>query len=459
LILSCLAWIAVVAWVLLVGLGVVRTLDPERRGWDAELPLALLSGCVALHLAVTVLDWVELPWTRTTLAIVALTLAVPGITGLRHSRIGRRHHLPGPRGAPPRATPATLLADGAAAALVLLMLWATLAWRSPFTDFVYHWGLKARRFALAGGIDWRFLAHPAVDYANPDYPHLWTELLAVPAIFAGRFDASILMLWTPLFLAALALELRYRLGRHITGTARGLATLAVLMPVTGFAIGHLQAGAADLPLLVALVVGVGSLQDNSAASAAVRVGIAAAAAAALKIEGVPLAALLIVLLLARHRAALYRRPRRLAQLWLPIASVVVPWLVSLKVHALLEPARRGPIEWQRWDEILASSWRVVTIEEWLGLPLLLGLTPLLLWRRHSRWIGIMVLSALTFYGYVFLCSRGDVTFLVLSALPRLLLHILPLTLLGLLVAAAHWDDLGSQDAPPTLDGLPAPEGE
>lgn len=454
MILSSVAWLSVAVWVVLVGLGVLRSIDRERRGWDAELPPALLAGWLTLHLGATTLQWAGVPWDRRSLSIAACTMLVPALWIVRRSTFGRAHR------APTHATRAVPFADLASAALVLGMVWVTLAMRSPFTDFVYHWGLKAERFALAGGVDWRFLEHPAMQYTHPDYPFLWSELFALPAILAGRFDERVLMLWTPLCLAGIVLEVRYRLGRHLDGTVHGLALLCVLVPITGFAIGHLQVGAADLPLLLALLVGVGSLQDNSAAGASVRVGIASAVAAALKIEGVALGLLLVALTLLRHRRALTRPLRRAVLLVLPSAAVVAPWALALRAHHLFQPNNRGPLRWGHWHALLTDGWRVVWQEEWRGLPLLLLFTPLLLRHRHSRWIGVVVLSGLVFYTYLFLSTPVDASFLVLSALPRLLLHLVPLALLGILLAAAYWPSAASLGLrQPTLESIPAPEGE
>ena len=55
-------------------------------------------------------------------------------------------------------------------------------------DFVYHWGLKAARWVVAGGIDEGFLSRPGAWRMHPDYPQLVTELSALPGLLSGAFD-------------------------------------------------------------------------------------------------------------------------------------------------------------------------------------------------------------------------------------------------------------------------------
>jgi hypothetical protein len=425
----------------LVGLAIVRSLDPHPRTIIADLPSALLSGCVALYVVLTVYDWVELPWTPLYLGIgLALLAAHSGLVLWLQ------------RGRSPRQVWRTSWSDLVAAAMVALFGLVTVALRSPFSDFVYHWGLKAQRFVLARGVDWSFLAHPANGYTSPDYPHLWTDLFATPAIFAGRFDPNILMLWSPLFLAAFALEVRSRLAHHLVGRAHELGVLAVITPVVAFSIGHFQSGSADLPLLLALFVAVFTLQDDPPAIAAARLGLAVAFAAGLKLEGGPLAILLVALLLVRGGRALLRSPARLAALLVPSLLVVVPWSITLRNHALFQPDNRGPLVWQHWDEIATSAWQVISREEWSALPLLLLAAPLLLLSPRARFVGIALMAALGFYAYLFLCAPVDVVFLVLSSLPRLLLHLLPIALAAMLVALApRATELVAVEAAPATD--------
>ena len=334
------------------------------------------------------------------------------------------------RSAPQRSPLARFgLADAVSAVAVTAFALACWFLRSPFSDFVYHWGLKAERSFLGRGTDFELLARPANAYLHPDYPNLLPELLATPAILSGRFHEPALLLLSALFLGLLALVLRDELRRALPGRMlRELALAALVLGVAAFCIGYYQAGSADLPFALAVLLGASALAEPRPAAAALRAGAAAALAAALKIEGPPFAAILLFLLAVRHGRAMVRRPGLLGLAVTPVVLVVAPWVYQLARHDLYQPtnsAGLGAIDAERIATIAEHTWRVLLLPQWHGLPLLLLALPLLLFRASTRLVAALCILQLGFYLYVYASAPLEPGYFVLSSLPRLLLHLLP----------------------------------
>ena len=116
--------------------------------------------------------------------------------------------------------------DVAAIAACLLIggLAVTMAIDNP--DFVFHWGLKARKFALAGGLDFRFLQNPSNWRVHPDYPNLLPEVFALTALGEGSLREPPLLAWSGLFFGASLLAAREALARRAADAVRREATLA-----------------------------------------------------------------------------------------------------------------------------------------------------------------------------------------------------------------------------------------
>ncbi|HSM50705.1 MAG TPA: hypothetical protein VLA75_04815, partial [Thermoanaerobaculia bacterium] len=246
---------------------------------EGDPALALAAGLVLLHTVALGASLAGLPW-RFLLLLAPLMLAWLAAGGPRLALFdGARRIGPGDLAA---------LAGVATFAALAAGEWVT----TP--DFIYHWGLKAKRFALADGIDWAFLADPAVAGLHPDYPVLWPSLAALTARLAGRFHEPALLLWTPLLLAALLLSVRRTLaGADLPPAARGAGLAGIALALSAFAVGHETAGAADWLPALALVLAVPALAAPRTAAGDARIAVAAALAAAAKIEGIALAALLV----------------------------------------------------------------------------------------------------------------------------------------------------------------------
>ena len=396
--------------------------------------LAFVAGLVACFLLLLAFDLAGVPWRRRTLVPGLAALAAANLAAGRYRR--RRGALTVPvAGAPPG------WGDGAAGVAVAAVAWGCWSRLAAIPDFVYHWGAKGKRYQQAGGIDYAFLADPLRLTDHPDYPNLLPSLYAATAHLRGFFDERAMLLFSPLFVAAAVLAAR---GALVRGTAsppyRQGGTAAVALAAAMFAIGYRMAGGGDLVVSLALLSALPALlpaaqdaavegrgaRDAAAATRAddLRLGWAAALAAAVKIEGVPLAALLIGVRWWLGGAGRRFAVRRLPRLALPAAAVVVPWAAANLVHGLFQENNTGSWDGERLAVVARAALEVFATREWHGLPWLLAALPAVLLVRRLRPAAALLLAQAGFYLAVYLTSPVDTEFYVLSSLPRLLYHLL-----------------------------------
>lgn len=420
-----MSWLLPLALALLLvpaGAAARRLLGSRER----DLPLDLATALVALHLLLLATALVPVGWHRLG------PLVVLGLLALAWPR------RPGPgRGIEPDGRPGfdPGAGDLVAAAVVALFACLTAGRWVTTSDFVYHWGTKGWRFAFADGIDWAWLADPGNWRLHPDYPTLWPELLAVTGRLAGSHDESVLLLWSPLLLAALLLAARSALAGVARGVAQpALAALALLLGT--FAIGYETAGAADWFLALAGVLAVPALVTPRTPQADARLAVAAALAASAKIEGVPFAAFLIAAHLLGRGEGPLRLPswRSAWRVSLPCAAAIVPWLVQARRLHLFLPTNTGGLDLARGAAIWPATLEVATIPAWSAAPFALLLLPLGLASPRHRRLAAALLAQLTFYFWVYYTGPVDTRFYVLASLPRLLLHLIPAAALGLALA-------------------------
>ncbi|MEM8962903.1 MAG: hypothetical protein AAGD38_15565 [Acidobacteriota bacterium] len=382
--------------------------------------LTLLSGALTLHLMLLSLDLVGIRW-HSGLLVAVLLLAV-----LLASALTRRpEHPPAQWSSPPGW--GDVVATGALGVFATLTL---LQWNLA-PDFIFHWGIKGKVFALTGGIDTAFLARPEnAVHLHPDYPNLLPNLYATTAILGGQFSELAMATWSILWFGATLLAARVALVRLGAPRDLGLATLALVLLM--FGVGYLTAGAADWLLVVALMVALASLITPPDKRGDIRLGIAAGVAAAGKIEGVVLAAVLIAVQLLRH----IRRDRSLSiasivRCAAPTLLVVVPWWWLVVRHDLFAPSNLGPLDPTRTGVVLETLWQAWLTPNWHGFTcLLLGL-PWLLRSKTLRPLALVCLAQGGFYLLVYLTTPVDPAALVATSAPRLFFHLLPVTIIGL----------------------------
>lgn len=433
----------------LLGGALLAAAGPDG-GRRPEPALALVAGLVALHAVLLLLDLAGVAWSRGTLgAVWGAGMAAAGVVAWR-----RRGDLAGERGGAGGAAGGLRrlgLGWGDAVAAGAGLLYAAAAWtrRVTIPDFVYHWGLKAKRYLLAGGVDYAFLADPLRLTDHPDYPSLVPGLYAAVGLVRGAFHERAALLASVAFFALTVAGARR--AAAVAGLPRAAAqgtVAAVALTLAGFGIGYRMAGAADWPVVAALLVALPALVRRPAAAAdggldTLRLGLAAALAAGSKIEGVPLAALLVAAGLARWVVAARRTAggaaRRalaadLARLVVPSLALVVPWAIQNLRHGLFAAENTGPLVAARVAVAARATVESFATAEWLGLPWLLLLLPALLLPPATRAAAAVLLVQSGFYAWVYLTSPVDTRFLVLSSLPRLLFHLVPPVLVLLAVA-------------------------
>lgn len=391
-----------------------------------------MAGSVAWHLGLQALDLAGVAWSQVLLAVAALLLLALRVA----------------------AAPSRRVLDWRPWALALpfgaLFGWGAVTLRATSSDFVYHWGIKGKRFAEVRGIDWDYLRLPENGFAHPDYPMLVSEQFASLAILAGSWDDRAQLLWS---LTAFALLVHCVFGlllRAFTQSWVGVAAGCGLAgSLTAFCLGYFQAGSADLHIALPLLVGAGLLAaarrdpERLAQELMPAVGAVAAFAASSKVEGIPFAFGALGLCWWLRRRSTPTRAFVLAAL--PTLLAVLPWWLLASHYELFQPTNLGTPNPFRWPIVQGEILRQLSVAEWFGLPWLLVLSPLLLLSRRSRAFGLVAGAQLALFLYVYVAAPVDPVFWIESSFPRALLQILPTAVVGLALA------LGVDSTPDSKD--------
>ncbi len=392
--------------------------------------LALVLWCLVLWL----LDALDITWSRPTLFGAALFCGFGLWLEHRASnppreKLGAR---PGEKlGLQPVAE--ALICSN----LVAIFSLATFLGWNVMSDYVFHWGLKAKHFALAGGLDYEFLAQPWNAHTHPDYPNLVPTLYASSFIWTGEHSW-----WTVAWLPVVGFVLLLLACRELAGRVIPSAIESVLaMTLVGcaclsFAVGPMIAGGADFLIAFAITMGVAILARPLDAVSDREVAWIAALAAAGKIEGIVVAASLIALHLGRRFAQRPTLSQGLAtfvrSLW-PSAIVIAFWLGSVLAHGLFLESNTGGLDPARLQTVLAGLAAALVDPRWHGLPFVLPALPLLLLIRSDLRLAA-TLPALQglFYLYAYLSGPVDTELWIQTSASRLFFHLLPaVTLLGI----------------------------
>ena len=273
------------------------------------LGLSFLYGAGAMHFVLLALSVLHIRWSLISTTIAALVVMLPLVPRARaRSRSRARLH------------PIDVAAIAAPAAFTAFATIAPL-WE---WDFWAIWGLKARVFLEAGGIDWRFLESRWNTFAHPDYPLLVPLTYDFAALAGGGWSDRWLGLLFVAWAVAFLLVVRELAGRETTPLVAALVTFALsflaVSNFVGLAEGALiaYAGAGILFLRRALL-----FDDNIAwRHGALLLGLAACT----KNEG-------LAMLASVGIAVAFADVRKLKRLW-PAAALALPWLVLRALHDL-----------------------------------------------------------------------------------------------------------------------------
>ncbi|HEY8850076.1 MAG TPA: hypothetical protein VIO12_12320, partial [Thermoanaerobaculia bacterium] len=213
--------------------------------------------------------------------------------------------------------------------LIPLLGYALFATAGPLWEFDYlsDWGLKARVFWIARGIDWQFLEQATYRATHPDYPLLLPLSFDVLALIRGAWNDQALGLLNVAFAAALLMIIyRVALDETSSAVAAALVTFAMfpLAAVPWIGIG-------EGPFVACATAGL-LLMRRNVSIAAVMLGLAAST----KNEGLTLIVAAAIALLVCRRA------KDIIRLW-PAAAIVAPWLIVRAMHRLPTDIAAGSV--------------------------------------------------------------------------------------------------------------------
>jgi hypothetical protein len=345
----------------------------------------------------------------------------------------------------------------AAATLIALTAWIA----TP--DFVYHWGIKGARFYSTRGVDYSYLARSWNWVIHPDYPNLLPETFAVTALLAGGFDVPAMMLETAVLFALLLAAAREGLRQGGADRFTRQAGVALVALAGGtFWIASLRPGGADGTIALALAAALPPLLRPPDRVGDFQIGVIAAFAAASKMEGMPLAAFLILVQWGRQVWTGRRTGRRLhlgaaLRTGLPAAVVILPWLARTAHHHLFLQINSGSFTPSRAGVIFSTVLEIFRAPYWHGFLPAMFLPLLLLASRRTRPFAVVATLQLLFYFYVyFTIQAADQTrAFILSNFSRLGYHLIPACLVAALVAWPGTTKKGGAEPRPREEGTPA----
>jgi hypothetical protein len=413
-----------VAILSLAVLGIPIALNADRRSRGAMLiGTAYLFGSGAMFFVLVALSVVHLRWT-----LLSVTLTALAVFCLATILIKRPDPL-GPRASPPpKPHPFDLLT---VVTLTGYALYATLAslWE---WDFWAIWGLKAKTFLEAGGIDWRFLESRWNSFTHPDYPLLVPLNFDFVALAGGGWSDRWLGLLYVAWGIALLLIVRAIAARETSPFFAALLTLALaalsVSRYVGLAEGALIAFGSSGVLFIRA-----ALLDDDAASwrnGALMLGLAANC----KNEGLALlvAATIAVLLFARQSVV---------RLW-PAYALAAPWLLLRATHALPTDIIGGSAM-SRFFTRLPDAPRILAFiaarlyQPWFWLAILAGILIAPAAARHrERFVLLVTGIQLAFFIAAYFATPYEVQWHVLTSWPRLTRQIaVPITFVVFLMLA------------------------
>ena len=434
----------------------------SQRGWGRRLldegPKALVLFCASLW----IFDLFGISWSRPTVGL-ALLLWFLG------SKLPSWIRPQSPVTAEPLSDeqiPSDLLLSRLEIVICLglasIFAVATVLGWNVMSDYVFHWGLKAKHFALAGGLDVEFLAQPWNAHSHPDYPNLVPTLYASSYLLFGD-DSWWTVAWLPvLSFALLLLACRELAGRVIpSGPERVLAVAVIGSACLSFAVGPMVAGGADLLIAFAVTAGVAGLTRTPGSGADRQVAWIAALAAASKIEGMVLAVALLILHIISSvvrsgvlgqgsqsgSGGLGRSLRKafgvaLRSSW-PTAVVIAFWLGPVLQHGLFLESNTGGFDPTRFGAVITGLGAALLDPRWHGLPLILPVLPFLLLHPKLRLPTVLIVLQACFYLYAYLSGPVDTELWIQTSASRLFFHLLPA--IGLLVVAAAVEFVAGND--------------
>jgi hypothetical protein len=406
--------------------------DPlERLAWGFAVGLGLLAGSVPLSLALGVR-----PGAVAFLVLTALVTATAVVLRLPEHRILATSEERG-SGGPNLVRLLFLLPFSLGILLYLLRALTEPMWA---TDFLAIWGWKGKTIFGAGFLPawtWRL---PEFSFTHPEYPLGLPFLYAGISLVLGRWDDHAMALLFPALQVATLLLLAGWLRRRGSPPPIPLATAATLSVFEPL-YSAFTTGMAEVPLsFFVLLLGtalVDALEEQ--AGALRRLAVAAAGAAALKNEGIFIAAIAGVLAVASGGRTGRAR-------WRAAAAALIPATAVLAVHRLglgnlpLRDFRFGVLLEPGFPSRLGMGLRTILVE--VLFPAAAGLIAfgvlLLAGRRSSAGDRLLTLAAIPLAAYAILpafCVFGP-DWLARTAFARTAAALAPLAAAGVALRLA-----------------------
>ncbi len=440
-----LATVAACAGVSVVGWPWSAVLPGELIPIPGRLGLAYLCGTALTTLGLLFTTSAGLAFGRPALVLAGGLPWVAGAILVHRRELPRSATVPGPFRL---AIPLLVVAI---AALALGTVNAVRFDAPTHIDFMNTWGLKAKAAFVDGNLDFAHLGHRWLHY-----PLNVPNLYATSFVIRGHVDESLLRLPGDVFGIALAGVL-WGFGRRMMPpvAAAGAVALAVVTPVYATS---MSVGLADLPLAAYLTVSVIAaylwVLEGDAGWAALS-GFAAGAGAWTKVEGVPLA--LVVLLVA----LVYRRPWRLREIahWIGwFAIFTLPWQAFMLVHDIPGSARHFTVRHTDLGVIVLDVGRQLTSVStwgvfWLVCLGVIATTAPYWWRTRCQILAALVLPnvVLTMAAWVTTVNTC-VPCSIRGIGDRLYLHVAPSVALLTAVALTEYADATRARAGPLVHG-------
>jgi len=397
-----------------------------------RLALRAVAGTLALFVWLQVLDLMGVRW-----RLASVLAPLPALAMISLVRIHRS-----------RRTPQAwrwrwpdwgeVLVLGALGGLAVLLLRPCLT----MPDVVFHWGLKAQRDVLAGGIDHEFLKRPWNFNKHADYPHLVPDLYAVGALLRGRFTEATFLPWTLANLGLMAIAVR-EVFTHPRRFPAQAALVITLYATVAFTISHMLGGSPDLLLAAVVVAAIAPLLDEpreagdgcgierrqALCARDWQIALLAALAAGVKYEGMTLAAWLVLARLwQRWRLGARVGPRIVARLAAAPALVAGLWWLDVMRFGLAQGNRAGSFDAGHAGAIARGVMHALGHPDWHGFGWFVLLVPALLLVPRVRLLAAVLAAQLAVYLWVYFTTPLDVAVLVATSAERLLLHAVPATL-------------------------------
>jgi len=301
-----------------------------------------------------------------------------------------------------------------ALSLVLVAGYAKFATAAPPAefDFLTDWGLKARMFFLARGIDWNFLEHASPHLVHPNYPPLVPLMFDLVAALRGAWNDELLGIVNVIVAVALLAFVRWLAFSETRSHCIASFVTFALVPLACVP----WMGTAEGPFIAVATVALLLIRRGSVTADAVVLGVAALT----KNEGLTLIVAVAIALVVD------RRPRDVVRLW-PTVVIVLPWWLVVAMHRLPRDIITGDVAGRVLQHLRDLMLLLTTFvrsgfgKPLFGIALAVGIV---LVARVERFVVTAVAVQLAAYLAGYLVSPSDLSLIRFSA-ERLVAHLAP----------------------------------